>query len=216
MTSNTGREDSTKERSHRWPLPPIAGAEEEEEEEEGSESFEYATKRHRRYLFLVVGPRPYETSQIEKSLSSDIRTFGQALRSRGAVIRVSPEDADDQLANVAALGWPERIGRKMRQAADPFVLVIDRDFNDFRPAEHPWGVVWLSDYDPAKLYRVFTNLARITRDDDQDVFAYLKKTALSRAGTSLGRRVIDAIEIKPSVFGISLDVNAMLDADAGT
>ena len=91
-------------------LPPIAGGEEEVEEEE------HVEKRQRRYVFLIVGPRPYETSEIERSLDRDKRAFGRELGSQGVVSRVNPDRADQELAKTASLDWPRGIGNRIRES----------------------------------------------------------------------------------------------------
>jgi hypothetical protein len=187
-----------------WKLPPIGGGEEEVEQEEDVDL------RHRRYLFFIVGPRPYETSQIEQALVSDKKTFGRNLGRRGSVIRISPDRADKELAKTASLNWPPEIASRIKESPDPLILVIDRNRKGFDPSEHPWAIIWLSEYDPTKLYRVFTNLARITNDDDADIFEYLRRSTRQLKTKRFGKRLIGAIEIKPSIFGISLDVNSLL------
>jgi hypothetical protein len=189
-----------------WSVPPIGGGEEDQEVEEAED----VDLGHRRYLFFIVGPRPYETSQIERALVSDTKTFGRNLGRRGSVIRINPDRADQELAKTASLNWPTGIAARIRQSTEPLILVIDRDRKGFDPSEHPWAIIWLSEYDPTRLYRVFTSLARITNDDDADIYEYLRRWTQQTKAKRFGKRLVGAVEIKPSVFGISLNVNTLL------
>ena len=98
---------------------------------------------------------------------------------------------------------------------DPVILVLDRGYASFDPQEHPWALVWLEDYNPDTLYRVFTKLARMVRDPDRDVIETLRQSAADGKFRSAARRVLGVFEIKPGIFGVSLNVNALLGPAIG-
>jgi hypothetical protein len=183
-----------------------------EEEGEELEDFEDATRRHRRYLFLVVEPRPFASSTVAQTLTSDLQDFGRSLGRDGSVVRVSPELANGQLARIAAMAWPAEIGRRLSDAVDPALLVLARDFEGFDPREHPWALIWLAEHERSGLHRLFTRLARLARRPDVDLLEELRREQRRAVAEGTTRAAFEAIEVKPSIFGISVDVRALVRA----
>ncbi len=167
----------------------------------------------RRYMFFVVSARPYETSPIEQRLKQDLSTFGEDLGPYASVVRTYPSRAELQREHFAGLSWPTDIAKRLRDPdwVDPLILILDRDYAHFDPQEDPWAMVWLEDYNPDTLYKVFTKLARIVRDPDGDIIERLRRSAVEGKIKSAARRLLGAFEIKPGVFGVSLNVNALLE-----
>lgn len=185
-------------------VPPISGG------EESVWHFANVTLRNRRYIFLVVGTRPYSSSAIEQKLQTDLKELGLQLGPWAAVVRAAPERADETRAEVLKKPWDENFLQQMKSTTDPFLLIIARDFAMFDPREHPWGAVWLSSYAPEELYRIFSVLAQKTKEGD-DLFAYL--SALARK--TKVKKWLQYFELRPNTFGISVDVNAILADMAG-
>jgi hypothetical protein len=188
-------------------LPPIAGGEEDDEDAEVVEL------RYHKYLFFIHGPRPFETSEMERTLRSSSSDFGKALGKDGRVVRIYPEHADANLARTANLSWPDGLGTQIRETTDPFLLIIGVDRAKFDPTNDDWAIIWLSDHDHDKLYQLFTTLARITRDEKGDLFGYLEREARKRKAKRVGKKFADVVELKPSFFGITLNLNALLQRD---
>ena len=101
----------------------------------------------------------------------------------------------------------------MEENQDPFMLIINQDFEEFDPEHHPWSVVWSSDFwdKTDTIYRLFGTLAQKARRDE-DLFPYLCSVARKEKYKTLAKYV----ELKtPKVFGISIDVKAILRDIAG-
>ncbi|HXO07747.1 MAG TPA: hypothetical protein VN880_06925 [Solirubrobacteraceae bacterium] len=189
-------------------LPPIAGGEEDVEEAEDSEL------RYHKCLFFIHGPRPSATSEIDRVLRVVSSEFGEALGKKGRVVRIYPSKADANLKRTAALNWPDRsLKDRIRNTTDPFLLVIGVNRKDFNPSEDDWAIIWLSDYDPATLHQLFTTLNRVLQDGEETVFDYLKTQARERQKKKIAKRLVDVIELKPSFFGITFNINALLASD---
>lgn len=92
------------------------------------------------------------------------------------------------------------------------MLIINTAFEEFDPKEHVWSIVWFSDFQksPEVIYRLFGAFARKIHGGE-DIFTWAdllsKKTKYSRLSKYL--------EIKPGVFGVSVDVKSALDDLAG-
>lgn len=75
-------------------------------------------------------------------------------------------------------------------------------------------MVWFSDLSTyAKdLPRLFHKLAQLSRAGE-DVFEYLKQLALKRVGKKAAKlgRIAKYLELKPNVFGISIDVGKVVE-----
>ena len=120
-----------------------------------------------------------------------------------------------------AKDWPQDIKQRMEEDAEPLLLVLDRPFATFDPGENGYAIIWLSDFraDPQQIRAVLQTLARKTKRGD-DVIAYLAQVAERRqheaaaekAGETVGllARFASFVEIKPQVFGVSIDLKALL------
>ena len=123
--------------------------------------------------------RPYDTSPIEQRIKQDLSTFGEDLGPYASVVRTYPQRAEMQRTHFAELPWPTDIGKRLRDPdwVDPVILILDREYTDFDPRQHQWAIVWLEDYNPDTLYKVFTKLARMVRAPDGDIIERLRRSA---------------------------------------
>lgn len=100
-------------------------------------------------------------------------------------------------------------------------MILDRDWQSFDPQEHPYGIIWVSGFsgDPAEVRPFLIRLAQLSRRGE-DVIAYLRDVvereqiaaAADSAEQSIGllARFASYIEIKPRVFGVAIDLKAVL------
>jgi hypothetical protein len=184
----------------RW-LRPVAGG------EEIVVSFKTVTLRERKYLFLIVMAARFENNPHQDALQRDIPDFGKNLGASGAVVSAYEAVDEKVREEVLSKSWgDEKAVQAMRQSIDPFILVINQDFERFDPQEHEWALLWLSNYEAEDLNRVFAYLVRETKQDEGDVFRYLKRLA-ARDKT---KRWIKYFEFKPHLLGVSLDVGEMV------
>lgn len=164
------------------------------------------------YLFVIVGWGDYAT-QLKEEMAKQLDAFGADLGTSGLVLQPYKASEYQTFSEIMKKDWPSEFRQHLEDEIEPCMLVIDRDFDTFNPSRDCWAVVWFSDLSAyAKdLPRLFHKLAQISRSNG-DLFAYLKRLALKRAtkkAVKLGR-LADYFEIKPNVFGISIDVGKIL------
>jgi hypothetical protein len=159
------------------------------------------------YLFLIVSWNDY-ASNVANELEKHFDSFGQDLALKGEVLKPYSTASYDVAESVLSKNWPENLKVKLADSQDPFMLIINTDYNDFDPQQHLWGIVWFSDFveKPERIYRVFSRLAHQTRKDE-DIFTYLR--SLNRKKSL--KKWINYFEIKPKLFGIAVDVNAIFE-----
>jgi hypothetical protein len=175
-----------------------------------------------RYTFLLVFSNTYHDA-VRLEFDRQAEAFAADLHGQGALVKSFSQRIHDTVNEVLAKPWPPDLGERMEEDPDPFIVVIDRAFRDFDPREHPYAVIWLSDFqaDPESVRPMLQTLARKTKSKtDDDVILYLRDVAekaqntrrRDRAGGAVGTaaQVASYIEIKPRVFGVSIDLKAVL------
>lgn len=94
--------------------------------------------------------------------------MGEAIEERG-FLSVSFEKASYRTAEeVTSKMWPEDMKQRFNVEQDPFMLVINTDFQEFDPSQHRWAIIWFSGTQntPDHAYRVFSRIIRIIRSGD--------------------------------------------------
>ena len=166
-----------------------------------------------KYLFIIVGWNDYST-RLKEEMNVQLDAFGADLGTSGLVLQPYKASEYQTFEEIAKKDWPSEFRKRLEDEVDPCMLVIDRDFEAFNPANDRWAVVWFSDLSTyAKdLPRLFHKLAQLSRSKE-DVFGYLKQLALkdvAKKAAKLGR-LAKYFEIKPEVFGISIDVGKIVE-----
>jgi len=105
--------------------------------------------------------------------------------------------------------WPDEIRERFNSEQEPFMLVIEKSFNEFNPESDRWGIVWFSNFydNPESVYRLFSALARKVRQNE-DVFVFLSAITRKDKYKKFGK-YFDLK--KPEVFGVSIDVQAIIE-----
>lgn len=165
-----------------------------------------------KYLFVIVGWNEYAT-QLKEEMVKQLDAFGADLGTSGLVLQPYKASEYQTFNEITKKDWPSDFRQRLDDEVDPCMLVIDCDFGTFSPTKDRWAVVWFSDLSTyAKdLPRLFHKLAQLSRSDE-DVFAYLKRLALKRVTKKAAKlgRLAEYFEIKPEVFGISIDVGKIV------
>ena len=164
------------------------------------------------YLFFIVTWADYVTP-ISEQLEKQAEAFGADLGIKGAVIRAYRQHAKSTFAEVLAKKWPEEVRQRFDSEQDPFMLITRKAFQAFDPREADWAIVWFSSFreTPDSIYRVFGSLARKI-ERGENVFKYAKALATKAKYKRFGKY----FELKtPELFGVSLDVKAMLEDMTG-
>jgi hypothetical protein len=162
----------------------------------------------KKYLFFIVTWNDYVT-QVGEELDRQFVAFGEDLGITGSVIKAYKSAARESFLEVMEKSWPDEIRRKFDKEQDPFMIVIEKGFKDFEPDSDQWGIVWFSNFreKPGSIYRLFGALARKTRQGE-DVLGYLKAVSSKEKYKKLGKY----FELKkPEIFGVSVDVGAIID-----
>lgn len=160
-----------------------------------------------RYLFFIVMWSDYTTA-VGEELDRQFEAFGEDLGPAGKVVRAYKSARRKSFHEVMGKPWPPEIRERFEREQDPFLLVTDKGFDAFDPERDRWGVVWFSNFvdKPGTVYRLFGALGRKVRQEE-DVFAYLGALARREKLGRLGRYF--SLK-KPEVFGVSIDVEAIL------
>jgi hypothetical protein len=172
-----------------------------------------------RYVFLLIGWNDY-ADPVRDELNRQADAFGMDLGPSGLLVQAYPQRMYEIAREVLGKPWPAEIAERFHFDPDPIMLIIDRDWQSFDPREHPFGIIWVSRFssEPEIVRPFLQSLARLSREGD--VITYLcevaareqRVDALDTAQRSIGllARVASYIEIKPSVFGVAVDLKAIL------
>jgi hypothetical protein len=173
-----------------------------------------------RYTFLLVVWNDYADA-VRDELNRQAEAFGADLGSKGLFAQPFPDRKYETAEEVLAKQWPEDLEQRLSDTPDSVILVLDQPFSEFDPREHGYAVIWLGDYhnEPTAIRPLLQMLARKTKREE-DVIAYLKEIAeraqkderREGAAGALGTaaRIASYVEVKPSLFGVSIDLKAIL------
>jgi hypothetical protein len=172
-----------------------------------------------RYVFLLIGWNDY-ADPVRDELNRQADAFGMDLGPSGLLVQAYPQRMYEIAREVLGKSWPAEIAERFHSDPDPIILIIDRDWQSFDPSEHAFGIIWVSRFsnDPETVRPFLQTLARLSREGD--VITYLREVAAreQRAAAvdttqrtiGLLARAASYIEIKPSVFGVAVDLKAIL------
>lgn len=134
-----------------------------------------------------------------------LERFARDLRHSAAVVSPFTADIERTRTHVLKKGWTQDELRELREL--PGLLVIDRDFDEFSPREHSWLLLkfgeeaYGSPEGHSKMGELFRDIAEsVQHDPVDDIYR------LMRDLTAPGPRLGEVFEVKPSVFGMSIDV----------
>jgi hypothetical protein len=177
-----------------------------------------------RYLFVLVEWNDY-AYDVRDELNSQAEAFGLDLGSEGTFGEAYKQRMYEYGKEVLDKTWPAEIKERYDSDQDPIILIIDRDFSAFDPTSDPYAIIWLSDFheNPAAVRPLFQQRAYRTRKGE-DVIAYLhdvaereqRRAQIDKAkygakyGASVLARIASYVEIKPRIFGVAVDLKAVL------
>ena len=169
-------------------------------------SFEPVQLGEQDYLFFLVTWNDYETA-VKEALKNNRDAFGADLGLKATVVQAYTKKEYATFDEVKDKAWPKNVQERFEVEQDPFMLVINRDFTVFEPNEHPWSIIWFSGFfdNPEKIPRFLAGLARKV-EGGEDLFDYLK--SLERKEGL--QKLVDHVEIKPGIYGVSVDIKAVL------
>ena len=163
--------------------------------------------RYRHLFFLLLKDYDQEQREFSNALRASLERFARQLQSEGALVRPFTGDVEATRRQVLDKRWTRSARREIRST--PSLLMIDHDFDTFDPEEHRWLQVKI----PLRgreeeTGRMLEDLARlITSEPEEDVFRRAHRI-VRRASLDLG----GIVEIRPSVFGVSLNLEGLRDS----
>ncbi len=173
-----------------------------------------------RYIFLLIGWNDY-FDPVRDELNRQADAFGMDLGPSGLLVQAYQQRMYEIGREVLDKPWPPDIAERFELDPDPILLILDRDWKSFDPREHSYGIIWISGFsnDPALVRPFLQALARLSRRGD-DSIAYLRDVAKReqeaaaltkvQQSASLLARFASYIEIKPRIFGVAIDLKALL------
>jgi hypothetical protein len=167
------------------------------------------------YIFIIVHGDSF-LSNVREELDKQMEPFGEALGAKGAVFTPFKSKLSATNEEFYDKDWPDAIMDRLvgGDGGDPLMLVIDTDFTRFDPLVNQWRIIWFSDYrdSPQDIVQLLRLLAATARRDE-DVMSYIGKLARRRSM----RKWTTFVDITPGVFGVSVDLKALLsEALAGS
>ena len=171
-----------------------------------------------RYVFILIPWNNYK-DKLRDEWNRQANAFGMDLGPSGLLVEGYPQRMYEIAAEIQEKPWPAGIKNRFESDGDPILLIIDKDWTSFDPRADPYALVWLSDMQVDGVRPLLQELARLTRNGE-DVIGHLRGIAKRQArskffkkawrGTGVGAQLASYVEIKPSVFGVSIDVSAIL------
>src|SRR3954453_21308587 len=108
-------------------------------------TFQWVGREPYRHTFLLVVRDAFEDA-VRDEISRQAEAFGAALGPAGQFVKSQPQRMYETAEEVMAKAWPDDVRDRMYEDADPFLLALADPFADFDPREHPYAIVWLSDF----------------------------------------------------------------------
>jgi hypothetical protein len=178
-----------------------------------------------RFAYFLVASDNYD-NEVRLELERQVSAFAEDMGGLGLLIQAFPSARRDIAEEVFAKTWPAEIQRQLEREAEPIILVIESDFDEFDPREHRWAIIWLSDFEGTSrnVQPMLKTLSSKTRRGE-DVIAYLNDVADREERHERRGRIVrfaaragSYVEWKPKipVIGLGIDVKAVLrDVAAG-
>ena len=159
------------------------------------------------YLFFIVNWNDY-SSTISESLSTNLKQFGIDLELRGKVVEAYSHKKGETFQEIRKKNnWPVTMSKRFDDEQFPFMLIINESFQDFNPGEHCWAIIWFSDFvdDNNCIPNIFCSIIKTIRQE-RNLFKYFEHLARDKKI----KKLTEYFEIKPGIFGCSIDVKAII------
>ena len=152
-------------------------------------------------FFLLFEDYIDAQSGLSRQLEAELERFARNLGDAGALVRPFPGDVATTIDNVRDKPWPD----PSVVENTPAILMIDQDFDAFDPREHRWVLLHFerhSEQDATQFHSLLKKIAEAVEGENTDPIALAQKAVESEEL----REAADCFELKPEVFGISLDL----------
>lgn len=170
------------------------------------------------YLFFYL-TEDYiqEQTELRKRIDPLLEGFGRQLLDKGAIVKAFDKDISSTKEEVIDK-WKQQENLQdivffKDNKHTPGLLMVNKDFEEFNPKDDQWLYIsfrdFMDDFGNFKIFelqQLLTTLAEIC-NSDKDLFeeakSYIRKNEAVEAHKIL--------EIKPGIFGISLDVKEAIN-----
>jgi len=162
--------------------------------------------RFRCQFFLIFEDYVETQTELMKELEPYLERFARNLGDKGAVVRPFMGDIETVRDHVLNKNWSRE--ELAMVGTTPGLLMIDVDFDEFDPREHPWVHIGLWSNDPfgriqAKEVRgILERLVRIVRESDKNISA----EAAAAKNEISASDIASVFEAKPGIFGFSVNL----------
>lgn len=157
-------------------------------------------------VFLLTEDYIENQKALQESLNPLLQEFARDLGSRGALVRPFPASARDTQSDILAKKWTKLEKKQVERT--PGLIILDRDFADFCPRQHPWVHISLKDsinqFGQVEIFevkKILDALIKLTKED-RDIIDFERKVD----GMRRDEKLLDAFELKPGAFGVSFDL----------
>ncbi len=165
------------------------------------------TTRHglRCLFFLLFEDYIEAQAGFSNEVTQELERFARNMANFGAVVKPFAGDVAATRKSILDKRWSERELELLRNT--PAMLMIDRDFDEFDPQNHPWVLFHFGrgNQDAAKIRSLLEKISDAVRTEVSDPFEIVR-SALRESAISAASQVI---QVKPGVFGISIDVESL-------
>ena len=165
------------------------------------------TRSGMRCLFFLLYEDYIDTqTQFAQELDLMLERFARNLGDEGALVRPFTGDIERTRSHILEKPWTEEEKRELRKT--PSLLMIDVDFDDFNPREHPWMLFNFGDrmtqgiVSAYELNNIFAQLAEVVLDNNSDIFVAAHRIWYEVHPTD----AVKIFELKPGIFGFSVDL----------
>ena len=174
-------------------------------------TFESVRIQDYQYLIFFVFWSDLE-SEFTRRLREQGISFGAEIEEKGFVVLSHGKTSFETAEQVRLKKWPEEVRKRLQADMQPFILIIDEDFKDFEPKEHHWVIIWLSDYigDPDQVHSVLQRLLRKIKTGSN-----LFKELQENRGKKWYQKWAKYVEVKPKVFGVTVNAKGILEEALG-
>lgn len=160
---------------------------------------------YRCLFFLLLEDYLEAQSAFADHLSQDLERFARNLGDKGALVRPFLGDVETVRVEVHDKPWSAAELEEVRKT--PAILMIDRDFDQFSPREHPWFLLHFgrraASMPDERLFRsILGELVDVVKDPSVNVF----EAAAQARHEITAADVVKVFEAKPSLFGFSINL----------
>jgi hypothetical protein len=102
------------------------------------------TLRGSTYIFILVREKNQKV-ELQKALDRCFEEFGREGGLAVRAVRATEKARDIIHDQLKEKHWPKKIRQRIRGVGEPFLVIIRSDFDEFRPDEDDWRIIWLGE-----------------------------------------------------------------------